>query len=238
MEKKNIIIIIGIVILVILVGLYFMFGNDSMSDALKFKIEYESLNGTTREKDGKIIRSITISKNNPMIYSSAEEIIELMNNKETFLVYFGFSDCPWCRSVVTTLIECANDLGLDKVYYVDVKEIRDVIEINDNGELETTVTGSDGYYQLIEKLSNVLSDYTLTEGDNQILVGEKRIYAPNVVAVVNGEAVQVTDGISESQTDGYMELTDEMIDETYQDFKCIIKCVQDTKITCDINNEC
>ena len=239
MNKKNLTILIGIIILIILVVFYFIIGSNTSNDALKFKNEYESLNGTIREKDGKTIRSITIPKKNPMVYASEEDIIKMMDNKESFLVYFGFNDCPWCRSVIPTLIECANDLGLDKIYYVDVKEIRDVIEVNDNNELETTTTGSDGYYKLIERLSNVLSDYTVKDKDsNQVLTGEKRIYAPNIVAIVNGEAIQITEGISESQTDGYMDLTDKMIDETYQNFKCIIKCVQDAKTTCDINKQC
>lgn len=223
----------------ILIALYFIVGRNTSSDATKFKNEYEELNGTTREKDGKMIRSIKIPKKNPMIYASEEDILKMMDNKESFLVYFGFNDCPWCRSVVPKLIECANDLGLDKIYYVDVKEIRDVIELKENGELETTTTGSDGYYMLIERLSSVLSDYTIKDKEgNQISTGEKRIFAPNVVAIVNGEATQLTEGISEKQTDGYMELTDEMLEETYQDFKCIIKCILDAKATCDIKKQC
>ncbi len=239
MKKKNIIIAVAVIIFLILLGIYVLTETNSISDATKFKNEYEELNGVVREKDGKTIRTISIPSENPIIYRTPEEIIKMMDNKDTFLVYFGFSDCPWCRSVIPTLIECANDLALDKIYYVDVEEIRDEIEINENGELETTTTGSDGYYNLIERLSNVLEDYIITDNDgNNIQTGEKRIYAPSIVAITDGEAIQITDGISESQTDGYMELTDEMIDDTYQEFKCIIQCVKEAKQTCDINKQC
>ena len=78
------------------------------TDAQKFKEEYESINGTKREKDGKEIRTIEIAENNPMVYATAEEIAKMMDDKETVAVYFGFKDCPWCRSMVTTLIACAN----------------------------------------------------------------------------------------------------------------------------------
>jgi 23S rRNA pseudouridine955/2504/2580 synthase len=43
-----------------------------------------------------------------------------IENKETFVVYFGFSDCPWCRSVVEELIHVAKDLNVEKLYYAEV----------------------------------------------------------------------------------------------------------------------
>ena len=87
--KKIIILLVGIM------SIFFFAGCNSSTteDALKFKEEYESLNGQTREKDGKEIRTISIPDNNPMIYKEANDIVSLMDNKETFLVYFGFSDC-------------------------------------------------------------------------------------------------------------------------------------------------
>ena len=92
-SKKNIIIVILIVVITLfalasIITIY----NSKNSDAIKFKEDYESLNGTTREKDGKTIRSITIPKNNPMVYSDADKIVDMINNKETFVVYFCFND--------------------------------------------------------------------------------------------------------------------------------------------------
>lgn len=209
------------------------------TDALKFKEEYESLNGTTRKKDGKQIRNITIAEDNPMIYATTGDIIEKMENKDTFLVYFGFNDCPWCRSVLPTLIQVANDLGLDKIYYVDVKEIRDIIEVDESGNLVITTKGSDDYYVLIELLKDVLADYTVKDSfGNTVSTGEKRIFAPNVVAVTNGQAKSMETGISELQTSGYMKLTDEMISETYNKFKCLIDCIMEVSNTCSIDTVC
>ena len=78
----------------------------NQSDSKKFKNEYESLNGTKVE--GKSVRKVNIDKNNPFIYSSAEEVAKKIENKETFAVYFGFKECPWCRSVIESLIEDNN----------------------------------------------------------------------------------------------------------------------------------
>ena len=183
------------------------------TDAERFKEEYESINGTIREKDGKTIRTITIDADNPIVYATAEEIAQKIDSQETFAVYFGFKDCPWCRSIVPTLIECAKDLQLSAVYYVDVKEIRDTLEVHD-GEVTTAEAGSDGYYQLLERLDSVLNDYSLKDSDgNMVDTKEKRIYAPNIVIVKEGHSLEMTDGISEKQLDAYEELTDEIKSE-------------------------
>lgn len=239
-NKTNIIKLAAVLIvtLAILVSAILIFNNQN-SDALKFKKDYESLNGTKRQKDGQTIRSITIPKNNPMVYKEAEEIVGMINNKETFVVYFGFNDCPWCRSVVPTLIETANDLGLDKIYYVDVKEIRDEMIINEEGKAVTSKKGSDGYYELLKSLDNVLDDYSLTDADgNSVIAQEKRIYAPNVVAVVNGKPIKLEEGISDKQTNGYMELTEEMKKDTYKKFRCLIKCVTENNKSCSPKSGC
>lgn len=208
------------------------------SDAVKFKEEYESLNGTV-SASGKEIRSITIDKDNPMIYKSADDIVKMIENKETFVVYFGFPACPWCRSVLPTLLDVSKDLGLDKIYYVDVLEIRDTLKVNDNKEVVVDKKGTDAYYKLLELLDNVLSDYNLSDSEgNKVETNEKRIYAPNVVGISNGKALELTTGISSLQTDGYMDLTDEMIKETEGLFRCVIKCVLDSNPTCSIDKAC
>ncbi len=208
------------------------------SDAVKFKEEYESLNGTV-SASGKEIRSITIDKDNPMIYKSADDIVKMIENKETFVVYFGFPACPWCRSVLPTLLDVSKDLGLDKIYYVDVLEIRDTLKVNDNKEVVVDKKGTDAYYKLLELLDNVLSDYNLSDSEgNKVEANEKRIYAPNVVGISNGKALELTTGISSLQTDGYMDLTDEMIKETEGLFRCVIKCVLDSNPACSIDKAC
>lgn len=215
-----ILIVIGIALVLVLINPF----EKKSSDSIKFKEEYESLNNTVNESNNKKYRSISISKNNPFKYKEAEDIADMIENGETFVVYFGYNSCPWCRSVLPTLIEVAKDLKIDTIYYVDVKNIRDTIVLNDNGTLETIKEGTDGYYRLIKLLDNVLSDYTLTDSNGDIVSAkEGRIYAPNIVKVVDGKAVGLTTGVSESQNDGYMELTSEMINETYSKFEDILK---------------
>lgn len=221
--KKNILIIILIVIVLGCgVGVYYYL-NKGNEDSLKFKEEYESLNGEVNDSNKKY-REINIPKNNPFIYATEEEIVEKIDNKETFAVYFGFKSCPWCRSILPTLIDVAKDMKIDKIYYVDVLDIRDTLTVNEKGKVETSKEGSEGYYKILEKLDNVLADYTLKdEKGKEVETKEKRIYAPNVVSIVNGSPKKLTTAISSKQTDGYMELTEEMKEDTYQALKDVLE---------------
>ena len=196
------------------------------TDALKFKEEYEKKNGEKNEKYNVVTRTLNIP----------EDIVKKINNKETFVVYFGFSDCPWCRSVVEELINVAKDNHVEKLYYVDVKELRDVKELDEENNIITSKEGDEHYMELIEKLESVLEDYTLTDSEgNEISAGEKRIYAPNIVGVAKGKPTEMVTGESEKLTNPYGELTDEMREETYNKLKCVFKCLEEDTNTCKKN---
>ena len=205
------------------------------SDSIKFKEEYESINNEKNKKTGKKNRAVTISKDNPFIYSSAEEVLEKMNKKESFIVYFGFKDCPWCRSIIEELVRALKDKKVEKIYYVDVTGIRDEKELDEDGNVVTTSEGTEAYKSLIEKMSNVLEDYTLKKDDEKIETGEKRIYAPNIVAISKGKAIQLETGISEKLEDPYGELTKEIKNYSYNKFKCLIECLEEESTTCQKN---
>ena len=242
MNKKvlEIIILIIVVIIASIAGYYYFNGNnkpkeeETPTDAIKFKEEYESLNGKTNDNNKKY-REVSISSVNPIVYKSAEEVAQMIDDKETFVVYFGYNSCPWCRSVISTFIETAKELNIDKVYYVDVHDIRDVITLNSDNELETTKKGSEGYYSLIKKLDNVLADYDITD---EVKAPEKRIYAPNVVVVIKGVGKALTTGISESQDDAYMTLTPDMVEDTQKQFKEVLEVYTSNNTSCSFDSKC
>lgn len=237
MKKKYIASIVVILILAAVV--FFAIQNQKrtmeQTDAYQFAEEYMSINGT-ENNNGKEYRKIEIPKDNPFVYAKAEDIVSKIEKKESFIVYFGFSTCPWCRSVLEELIHAAKDKKVDTIYYVDVLEIRDIKEIDENGNITTTREGTAGYMELIQKLDNVLDDYTLSKGEETISVGEKRIYAPNVVAISRGKALQLETGIPEDLKDPYGELTKDMKKYSYEKFTCLMKCLEEDSITCQKNS--
>lgn len=204
---------------------------DKDTDAYKFKKEYESINNKDNG-NGKKYRKLNIANDNPFVYSTAEDIVKRLDKEETFIVYFGFKECPWCRSIMEELIRSAKDKKVDKIYYVDIKDIRDVKEIDKDGNVITTKEGNKAYMELLERFSNVLSDYNLSKENIEINAVEKRIYAPNIIAVSKGKAIQMEEGISKELTDPYSKLTDKMKKYTYNKFKCLFKCLEEENLTC------
>ncbi|CDE73249.1 uncharacterized protein BN663_00167 [Clostridium sp. CAG:451] len=223
--------------IVLVLNIQKVISNNSQTDGIKFKEEYEKLNGKKNDQ-GKKYREITIDSKNKMVYKTTEEVLNLIDKKKSFVLYFGFDTCPWCRSVLPTLASISKELN-QEVYYIDVKDIRDTFELDDDNKPKLVKKGSKDYGKLLEKLEPVLEDYTLTDSDNnEIKVGEKRIYAPSIVSVIDGKAKELTTGISDKQTDGYMKLTKEMEKETYNKIKKVLKQVSDKSNTCYLDKGC
>ena len=229
MKKKILLLIILVASILLTIFILKLFNKEKeMTDSLKFKEEYEKINNKNNIK-------LTISENNPFIYSNASDIINRINNKETFVIYFGFNTCPYCRGVVPTLIEVSEYLEVDKIYYVDIFDIRDTIIINDNNELETTKEGTKEYNELLEKLDKVLEDYILTDKENnEISTDKKRIYAPSIVTVVEGEVIALETGINEN-TDITKELSKEDKQEIYDNLYKILDDFKIRESMCGIN---
>lgn len=236
-NKLFMIIVTVLAAIVLVLNIQKVISNNSQTDGIKFKEEYEKLNGKKNDQ-GKKYREITIDSKNKIVYKTTEEVLNLIDKKKSFVLYFGFDTCPWCRSVVPTLASISKELN-QEVYYIDVKDIRDTFELDDDNKPKLVKKGSKDYSKILKKLEPVLEDYTLTDSDNnEIKVGEKRIYAPSIVSVIDGKAKELTTGISDKQTDGYMKLTKEMEKDTYNKIKKVLKQVSDKNNTCYLDKGC
>lgn len=221
MKKKTILILLLAMAVISLTACTNQKGQKT--DAEKFKEEYESFND--KENDYFKYRNLSIDEENPFIYTTAEELVKKIENKETFFVYFGDPECPWCRSVIEEAIKSANENNVKKIYYVRVWDgfhneiLRDVYELED-GKPVLKSKGTDAYYKLLNYFDELLDDYTLTDdNENTIETGEKRIFAPNFISVKNGKAEKIIQGISQKQEDFNSELTDEVIKDEKEIFE-------------------
>lgn len=182
------------------------------SDAIKFKNEYESLNGKKGYGDN-INPEVKIDKKNAVKYADADKIIDVLDNG-TGIIYLGYPECPWCRNAVPVLLEAASELNVKDVYYINLKDERDTIEVMEDGTLKTTKEGTEGYKKLLKRLDAVLDEYVLEDlNGNEVKTGEKRIYVPLVLFVREGKIVGVHSDTVSSQTNPYAALTTDQKNE-------------------------
>ena len=214
--------------LLLLTAILLTFGCASR-EAKAFKKEYEALNGK-ENASGKVHRTITIKEDNPFFKVDASRIVEMIDDKETFYVYFGDPLCPWCRSVLEKAIEVAEKNKIKKIYYVKIWDdegneiLRSKYKLNEKNKIETVVKGTDDYYKLLNSFDSLLSDYTLTDSEGKkVDTKEKRIYAPNFVYVEDGVAKKLVEGISSKQTDSRQELSEEILTDEENIFNGFFK---------------
>ncbi len=208
------------IIIVLMSAMIFGCGNvkidESLPDKERFKLEYESNNGKIDDHMQKM-RAVSISSDNPIVYVNCADVVQMVNSGETFWLYCGFTKCPWCRGNVEAMLEAAKKCNISKIYYLDVYTCRDTYELK-KGTPTLKTNGDDNYMKLIELFGPVLDDYTLyADNDEKVSVGEKRIYAPNVIYVNNGQAEKLTTG-SDSFDDPYGEISQELYDLQVAEF--------------------
>lgn len=221
MKKQNILFIVLPILCAIAAVLAVIFARkESLNqDALKFKQEYESLNGTVAFGDIKY-NKLNISENNPIQYSDYNEVIDVIE-KGSGIIYLGFPGCPWCRSALPVLLNVAKDNDINKIYYINIKDDRDSFVVED-GELVYQLDdegnekkGVKGYFDLMEALDEHLTEYVVSYKDKEYKTGEKRIYAPTVVFVRDGRVLGLHVSTVDSHKSGFDKMTEEQVDELY-----------------------
>lgn len=102
-------------------------------DALRFKKEYEDVNGTIREKDGMLFNNVDIPEQNPIQYINIDEFVDILNNKSG-IVFLSSPTCPYCRASISSLLKAAKELKISTIYYYDIS--KDEIETDSEDEIQ------------------------------------------------------------------------------------------------------
>ena len=219
MNKDQKVLILIIVLIVLIAGIFGVYAykhkdekrcKTEETDAIKFKREYEEYNDKNYD-NGKPYFNISLSNKNLFKYVTEEEAVKFLK-EGTGVIYFGFPQCPWCRSLVPYLEEVGEKYGLDEIYYLNIREIRDTYKI-ENKKAVVDQKGTDAYYELLSALDEYLTKYTITdEKGKKYDTGVKRLYAPTTVAVKKGKIVGFNEGTVDTQ-EKFVALTDDEIKE-------------------------
>jgi len=236
MKKGKIAIILGVIAIVLLIGvvsyaiLTTVDDERINEDSLAFKAEYEYHNNKPDEDNpDRTFKEIIIPEYNPFRYTDFDEIIDLLENNGTGIIYLGFPTCPWCRNLVPVLTEIAIDFGISEILYRNIFEDRNVLElqtrINSRGrevtEIIETRAGHPGYYRLMELLGDLSSPYVGLDDDSI-----RRIYAPTIIFIKDGEVVNYFGNLpyflgreAEEDQGGWQVLNEDEIQELTEFFK-------------------
>jgi len=225
---------------VAILGFIFVGKEGTIQDALKFKQEYEELNGTVAFGDIKY-NNLNISEKNPIKYSNYDEVINVIK-KDSGIIYLGFPGCPWCRSALPILFDVAKDNNINTIYYINIKEDRDSFVVED-GELVYQLDeegnekkGVEGYFDLMDALDKHLTEYIVSYNGKEYKTGEKRIYAPTVVFVRDGKVLGLHVSTVDSHKSGFDKMTEEQIDELYGIYEDYILEMKNS--TCSKDDAC
>ena len=196
-------------ILGILLVLFVAFGACfAEGDGAAFKHEHEILNNQVTLDGENVYKEVFIPEDLPVVYVDGEAANALLNEGSGIL-YLGFPECPWCRTLLPVLIAAIEESGYaGEIYYYNALADRDVMILSDDGEIVVDKEGADVYHELVEKLYDHLMPYK-TLNDPAI----RRIYFPTTVFFREGEVISVHLTTIESQEKGYDSLTEEQFDE-------------------------
>lgn len=230
---KYMYIVVPILLTILSVLSYIKFINTDTTDAIKFKLEYEELN--------KEYKKVNINSNNPIIYADYDKLYEVIE-KGTGIIYLGFPECPWCRSVVPVLIDASLKNNVKEIYYMNILNERDSYVVEDDklvyakDEDGKEKKGTKGYFRLLELLDEHLTDYIISFKDETYEVGEKRIYAPTVIFVKNGKILGLHVSTVESHKNPSDNLTKKQYNELYSIYEDYI--IKIKGLTCNTGSSC
>ena len=233
MSKNNKILYIIIALCVIIVvGLcIFLIVNhkeEVLTDALKFEQDFEQYNGLTYDDTGDKVIDVDIPSENPFVYKTGKEILEVLEQEKAY-VLFGYSSCPLTRAAIEILITALEEEEIDKVYYVDIKDMRDEYVMGDSIIADKVKEGTEAYYAILDFLGDHLDKYYAYDETGMYAydTGETRLYSPTFVAVNDGEVVSMQEELVSSYDYTNRELTDEEKSELKESYLKVIESIKE-----------
>ena len=180
MNKKNIVILFVLVIIICLTGceLPSIKKAETVLDGISFKVEYEEYN-----ENG--FYPLNIEKENPMKYVTVDNFKTVLSSDS--VIYLGYAECNICRNVVDILVN--EDIDIEDIYYIDVNKIRNNLDVV-NDKIKVINEGTSEYAYLLEYLNDYTDDYVISKDDKVYNTNYKIIYAPALLFIKDGNLVK------------------------------------------------
>jgi hypothetical protein len=135
-----------------------------------------------------------VGKDNIFVYRNAGETADILA-KGRGIVFIGFKECSWCQAYAVFLHDAAREMGIDTIYYCDIREDRQ--------------SNSESYQRILGILDGRL------QYDDE---GRPRVYVPDVSIVSRGRII-THDFETSKETLGYNTPQEYWNDERVQALK-------------------
>lgn len=182
------------------------------------KTAFEALNGQTAS-NGQTYLEVHIPEDSLFVPINEEDALQLLESG-TGVIIFEFPECPWCRNMMPVVNEAAKEMALSKLYTFNIRGERNQIILGDDGELVTVNEGTEFYRKVLDLLGESASVY---DGLNDESI--RRIYAPTVFVIVDGEVISSHISTVDSQTDPLTPLTDAQHQELLDIYKGMFEVI-------------
>lgn len=166
----------------------------NLTDTEKFIEQYESYNlqSYLQNNRSKLHRSVTLNHDANIAYITYKDAIEKLNNGDSFVLYYGWPTCPYCRATVEPLLNASAEMQ-ETIYVIELPDTdyetsRTNYEWKDG---EVTVSNSnDDYEEFIDAFGGLDTFpekvvYKDDEKTEEVKTGEPGMYAPTILLVKN-----------------------------------------------------
>ena len=145
-------------------------------------------------------------KDTTFVDVTVKDIEALMSKKASFVVFAGFSNCPWCNALIRTF----NDVCLEEGLTVAYLDTRRNPEWLNNMEI-------DDYDKFVE----IFGEWIPLDDDNK-----KHLYVPEIFFVKDGKAIYGREGVLESLESPSDIMSEEQVEELKADLKSCIDLIR------------
>jgi len=131
-----------------LVQCYGKINQKELSDSERFALEYP-----------------LVGSDNIFTYRNAGEAADILE-KGRGIVFIGFKECPWCQQYAVYLHDVAREMGIEKIFYCDIRVDRE--------------NNTENYRKIVNVFSGRL------QYDDE---GRPRVYVPDTAIVSRGRII-------------------------------------------------
>ena len=212
--------------------------NKELTDALKFKKQFEDVSSIENPYTKEKYINIEISEENPFIYKTGKEIVDILKN-ESALIFMGYPESDLTRIILPIFIDVLKDNRINQVYYLDIFDIRDEYKYAGSIVPELVHEGTNAYKEIVLYLDSYLPRYYVEDPDgNRYDTAVKRVYTPTFMAVKNGEIIGYYSGVSTNHTEDNYKLNDEEKEMIKKELQELISKYKEATEVCSSDSAC